>query len=432
MLRRVSFAVFLVLAPAGVARAQSLRDQIRTDLFTFGNCGEPLCLAGSLGAHGGHFIPSDTSSSGSMLTLLGTALSQSVSNVPVSATSAGVTYSFVGGLPVKTSTSGGPIFGERAQTLGKGRWFIGANVTAMNFQRLRGIPMNEVTFNFTHADVSPSGPTPNDTLGSPEFENDVVQVKLALNISVLVTTFVASYGLVDGVDLSVAVPVVHTSVQGTSVATIIPFDFPTPHFFAGDATNPVLTAVSGMDGSASGLGDISARLKVNVVQSGDFGVSVLGDARFPTGDENNLLGAGAFSGRGLAIASARFGTITPHLNFGYAFRDAKFANNSILATGGFDNQLSGWATMAFELMSEWELGASKLKIPGVVHYLAPFPHTVTPTNIPDQQDNFLNASMGFKFQTPKGILITTNALFPLRNSGLEPAVVWTSGLEYSF
>jgi len=40
--------------------------------------------------------------------------------------------------------------------------------------------------------------------------------------------------------------------------------------------------------------------------------------------------------------------------------------------------------------------------------------------------------VGFKFQTPRGILITTNALFPLRNSGMQPSVVWTGGLEYNF
>jgi len=85
-----------------------------------------------------------------------------VSNTPVGSTSSGVTYQFVGGLPVKTATSGGPIFGERAQTLGKGRFFVGANVSAMHFERLRGVRMDDVEFNFTHQDTPPL-----DTLGSP-------------------------------------------------------------------------------------------------------------------------------------------------------------------------------------------------------------------------------------------------------------------------
>ncbi len=333
----------------------------------------------------------------------------------------------MGGLPVKTATSGGPIFGERSQTLGKGRVFVGANVTAMHFERLRGVRMDDIEFNFTHQDTPPL-----DTLGSPFFENDVIGVRVAMNVSLIVTTFVASYGLVDGVDLSVAVPVVHTSVQGTSVATIHPAGYPSPHRFAGTDSAPVMTAVAHMDGSASGLGDVAARLKVNVAQTSGFGAAILLDGRFPTGGEENLLGSGKFSGRGLAIVSAKFGTLAPHLNLGYVFRSAKQSTNSVLATLGFDNAVAGWATMAFDLLSEWQVGPSKLQIPGPVQYQLPYPHSVDPTNIPGQRDNFLSASVGFKFQTQRGILITTNALFPLRNSGMQPIAVWTGGLEYTF
>jgi hypothetical protein len=419
--------VALLLVTGQSLAGQSLREQIRTDLFTFGNCGEPLCLAGALTGHGSHFIPATQSAAGDILDLLGNALAASVSNTPVGSTSSGVTYQFVGGLPVKTATSGGPIFGERSQTLGKGRFFIGANVSAMHFERLRGVRMDDVEFNFTHEDTPPV-----DSLGSPFFENDVIGVRVAMNVNLIVSTFVASYGLVDGVDLSIAVPVVHASVQGTSVATIHPAGYPSPHRFAGTDSAPVMTAVAGMDGSATGIGDVAARVKVNVTQSNSFGAAILLDGRFPTGDEQNLLGSGKFSGRGLGVVSARFGTLAPHLNVGYVFRDAKQSNNSVIATAGFDNAVAGWATMAFDLLSEWQLGDSKLKIPGPVQYQAPFPHTVNPTNIPAQKDDFLSASVGFKFQTPRGILITTNALFPLRNSGMQPSVVWTAGLEYNF
>ncbi|HTI03669.1 MAG TPA: hypothetical protein VL549_00010 [Gemmatimonadales bacterium] len=426
-MRRSVFVVVLLVVAAASLRAQSLRQQIRTDLFTFGTCGEPLCLAGALTGHGSHFIPATQSAAGDILDLLGNSLAASIANTPVGSTSSGVTYQFVGGLPVKTATSGGPIFGERSQTLGKGRFFVGANVTAMHFERLRGIRLDDILFNFTHENVAPT-----DTLGSPGYENDVIAVRVAMNVNLIVSTFVASYGLVDGVDLSIAVPVVHTSVQGTSVATIMPAEFPSPHRFAGTDSNPVMTAIAHMDGSASGLGDVAARLKINLTQSNSFGAAVLFDGRFPTGNQDNLLGSGKFAGRGLGIVSAKFGTLAPHLNFGYVFRDAKLSNNSIVATAGFDNAVAGWATMAFDLLSEWQVGDSKLTIPGPVQYQAPFPHSVNPTNIPDQKDDFLSASVGFKFQTPRGILITTNALFPLRNSGMQPSVVWTGGLEYNF
>src|SRR4051812_45166724 len=51
-LHRTSLASALLVAFALPAHAQGLRDQI-PDLFRFGDCGEPLCLAGSVNAANG-------------------------------------------------------------------------------------------------------------------------------------------------------------------------------------------------------------------------------------------------------------------------------------------------------------------------------------------------------------------------------------------
>src|SRR5204863_3736090 len=120
----------------------------------------------------------------------------------------------------------------------------------------------------------------------------------------------------------------------------------------GDLNNPVFTAFAATTGSATGLGDVAARLKVNVAQTKHVGVAMLLDARFPTGDADNLLGAGAFAGRGVGIVSATWGNTTPHLNLGYAFRDGDLQNNSVLATLGFDQLLAPFATLAFDVLSD--------------------------------------------------------------------------------
>jgi hypothetical protein len=418
-----------LLALSAALPAQDLRTRIGTQLFTFGTCGEPLCLAGSLGSgHGLHFIPADLAGSTSILAFLGNSIGASVDNTPITSASSGTTFEFVNGAPVKTSTSAGPIFGERAQTLGRGQFYIGMNVTQMHFERLRGIPVNDVIINFTHQNVAPT-----DTMGSPSFENDVVQVQVAMNVNLLVSTLVASYGLVDGIDLSIAVPVVRTSIEANSVATILPLGgLPSPHFFAGTAANPIMTAVASTSGAATGIGDIAARAKINITQTKAFGTAVLLEGRFPTGDANNLLGSGSFSGRGELIASATFGQWSPHANLGYVLRDGDLENNSILANIGFDQLVAPRITMGFDLLSDWELGASKLVVPPPVQYQAPYPHVYPVSNIPNQKDNFASASVGFKFTTQRGIVVVTNALFPLRNSGLQPSVVWSGGLEYSF
>jgi len=182
-----------------------LRDRIR-ELFSFGSCGRPLCLDNSVNAtngHGNHFVPDIIANNGAILGFLTDAIAASAANLPLSATTSGATFRFVGGLPVRTSSSLGPIFGERAQTLGKGRFVVGANMTGLNFTSLRGVPLSQITLNFSHDDVPPEG------LGQPLRENDVLQVRLDLALNVLVTTLFTTWGITDHVDVGVAIPVVH-------------------------------------------------------------------------------------------------------------------------------------------------------------------------------------------------------------------------------
>lgn len=431
MRRVVTAAGVALVALCGPLMGQGLRQRISTELFTFGTCGQPLCLDGSqLVGHGDHFIPAQLSGAGSIIAFLSNAIAISVSNAPVSAASSGATFSFVGGQPVKTSSSAGPIFGERAQTLGRGRFFMGANVTGMHFQRVRGVRLDQLVLNFGHQNVPPT-----DTLGSPDFENDLIQVRVGMNVDLLVSTVFASWGIVDGVDIGVAVPFVHTSVSGQSVAQILPFGsgLNTPHYF-GTAANgdPVLTAVAATDGSATGIGDVAGRIKISIIQSGRVGIALLADARFPTGDEENLLGAGKFSGRGIGIVSVRIGGFSPHANVGYVIRDAELENNGVVANFGFDQLIGPWATLAFDMLSEWQLGAPKLALPDPIVYQAPFPRSILATDIPTRKDHQMAASVGFKFTTPKNLNIVTNILIPLRDAGLQPSAVWTGGLEYNF
>ena len=127
------------------ARAQGLREKI-SQLFIFGAGEDPLFLGGSadpsnpasIQAHGAHFVPSAVSQNGSLISFLTTAISSSVANAPIGSTSGGVTFRFEAGVPVRTSTSAGPIFAERGQTLGRGRTVVGVGRTSSHLSSLRG------------------------------------------------------------------------------------------------------------------------------------------------------------------------------------------------------------------------------------------------------------------------------------------------------
>jgi hypothetical protein len=270
-------------------------------------------------------------------------------------------------------------------------------------------------------------------MGVPTFENDVIDVTLDLDVRVDVTAFSMTYGLTDRIDVGVVVPVVSTSLEGTSVAEVNPFGPPpVAHFFGGTTTSPVLTASRSVEGTATGLGDVAVRLKANVRDDGRTHLALLGDARFATGSAEDLLGSGHFLARGLAILSARVGAFSPHANVGYLFRQGASQNDAMLATLGFDHLLGEHVTLAADVVSELQVGQSRLTLPQPVHYDFPYRRIVVPTTIPETRDDIVNGSFGFKFSAAHALTIVTNALVPLNNGGLRAGVAYTAGVEYSF
>lgn len=421
--------VMAVLAAPASVRAQGVRAEIR-NLFTFGDCHDLLCLTGVAEPRGEDFDQAARTDGEALIAFLGTSLGLTVANTPISSASYGTTFRFEGGIPVKLVTSAGPIFAERSLPLGRNRWFAGLDFSQMTFRRLRGVPLNALTFNYAAADDTLTGAI--DTLGSPSFENDIVSVKMAMDLDLLVTTFSLTYGLADGVDLGVTVPFERLSIHGRSMAQIVPAGDTILHYFTDHPPNDSLTADTVVDGASTGIGDLEAHLKINLAQGDRLGVALFLSARFPTGDTTNFLGSGAFSGRGLGIISARFGNFNPHLNLGYTVRDAAKRNNSVDVVLGFDDLLSQWATIAVDVLGSWQLGASHLQVPAPVLYLAPTRRTMDVTNIPNKRDDLMSFNVGFKFRTRRGIQLVTSALFPLRDSALQPTVGWTGGVEYVF
>jgi hypothetical protein len=440
--RSIALAAILLLAASHAAAAQSLRERI-SELFIFGAGQEPLFLAGSgdpsnpmsLQVHGEHFIPASSAENASLIALIGDALGTSIGSIPIGSTSGSESFHFVGGVPVRSSTSAGPIFAERAQTLGTGHALVGISRTGFRFATLRGVDMHDLELTFTHQNVD----FPNcDTqfngdctkYGIPGVENDAMDFRLSMDLDVRVTSAYVTYGVTDRLDVGIVLPIVQADFRGESNAQIVPFGGTTSlHFFAGTPDNPVLTASRQSLGSSAGLGDVALRAKLNVRDAPEASVALLLDARFPTGSQDDLLGSGKFAGRALAIINSSFGDFSPHVNVGYLHHAGKLQNDAVLGTVGFDQRMAESFTLAADLVTELQVGDSKLQMPGIVTYDAPFRRTLNPTNIPGIRDDIVNGSFGFKIAPARRTIVVLNALFPLNRGGLRPNLVWTAGIE---
>ncbi len=443
-----------LLQPVGVPVAaqqdftelRGLRRKL-VQLFVFGRETNPLGVRrddtpGALFEfvdQGGHFTPSARASNGTLINFIENAVAKNLSSTPFSSTNSGFTLAFEDGNPVLRRQPPGPIFAERAQTLGAGRVLVGSTFNAFNFKNLRGVSLDRLRLNFTHVNVDFAGC---DSLargdctryGIPAVENEFMQVDIDLDIQVNTLSLVVAYGLFDRVDIGVSVPIVFTSLRGRSQAQIIPFGGAVAaHFFDGSPTDPELISDPNViDGSASGLGDIAARIKIAVAQSPSAQIGLVTEARFATGSLEDLLGSGHFGLRAFGIVSSTFGAFSPHANLGYFYRSGESQNDAVLATLGFDQAITPWATLALDIVSRFQIGSGALPIPEPVVIQEPFTRVVEATTIPDMRDDLVDGSVGFKFVTPSGITLVLNSLWPLNRGGLRANVVFTTGIEYSF
>lgn len=445
LLRLFALTCFASVAISSRTSAQGLRDRI-SELFIFGPGQEPLFLAGSgdpnnpaaLQAHGRHFVPASAAENASVIAFITDALGASVANIPIGSTSGGETFRFEGGVPVRTSTSAGPIFAERAQTLGRGRVLAGISRTGFRFATLRGVDMRNIGLTFTHENVDFEGCDAQfgadcSLYGVPVLENDAIDFHLSMDLDVRVTSIYVTYGVSDRFDFGMVVPVVQAEFRGESDAQIRPFGGTTAaHYFAGTADNPVLSARRQSMGSAAGLGDVALRAKVNFREAPRASFAFLVDGRFPTGSRQDLLGSGKFAGRALAIFNSRVGDFSPHVNVGYLYHAGTQQNDAVLGTVGFDDRLTESVTLAADLVTELQVGDSKLHLPPAVTYESPFRRTLNPTNLPEIRDDLVNGSFGVKVTPARNTTVVLNTLFPLNRGGLRANLVYTVGIEYTF
>ena len=95
---------------------------------------------------------------------------------------------------------------------------------------------------------------------------------------------------------------------------------------AGDLTN-VYTS----NGSASGVGDITVRVKGNVFTNENLGIALGVDVRTPTGSARKFLGSGAWGLRPFVAVSGHR-RVSPHVNLGFGWNGESILAGNITGT----------------------------------------------------------------------------------------------------
>lgn len=395
-------------------------------------------LQKSPGSHGDHYRESASFAEQQLSAGLNSMIASNISSFPLSSTVSGVTFDFSSGFPVKVAGSLGPIFGETATTLGKNKFNLGVNYTHLTMNKIRGIPLDDVRFTFVHQDLGQPG------LGDIPFELDTIDLLPHMDLKADIIAVSATYGLLDKLDLGVAVPLVNVSMSGKAVARVNSSTFiqsgEALHIFGGTDIQPIFDDTETYEENGSGIGDIAVRLKFQLTADQNMDMGALLDLRLPTGDEKNFLGTGDFGARIAWLVSRKIGDFTPHLNLGYEKRNASLDSDEIEFVAGFDQKLMKGLTFAAGLLGDIDInsdeavnlfaGQDTIKVTSI--FQTSVNQIVDRTNIPDRNnDNTLSAALGFRMAPSEQFSMLANALLPINDGGLRSRFALTFGLNVS-
>lgn len=394
-------------------------------------------------SHSAHFIGNE-SPQFRALQQFSSQVAYQLSSFPLASSAGGFTYRFDPSLGVLTrvSDSFGPIYAERVDTVGKGRFNLGLNYSHFTFDEINNLNLRDgdVRLVFTHRDANGDG-----TTLSPFFEGDLITAQLLLKIETDITAFVLTYGITDRLDVGVAVPIVRVELDAVTNAAINRLATGTVAPGIHRFENGPSTESFRQSGSASGVGDVVLRAKYRLLEGPKAGLALASDVRLPTGEERDLLGTGATQVKAFLVGSAHLGGFSPHINGGYSWSLEAAGDpqvpDEIVYTAGFDWAWSSRLTFAVDVLGRTFRKTQSVDVvdtlfeantsndptqPNIVS--AVLPRLVTsPANL-----NTLLGSVGFKINPFGNFLLTLNGLFPLNSEGLQDGFTPLVGIDYSF
>jgi hypothetical protein len=491
-LRFTVFACLAVLLCSLSAKAQgpcSITSLTAKEVCTIPQVYGPGGLANGaalapVGDHQGHFASDFTSE----LAPLNSAVATQLVLLPLAAPASGIALTFDKslGVYIASNDSFGPVLSERASTLGRHRFFVGASYQYFNFNTLDGLSLKDLPAVFTHQDNTTDGPpgvtcSINSThnAGKCSFVRDYIQTTNRIDLKIHQTSFFVSFGLTSRIDVSAAIPILDVRMSATSDAIIFPQSMSGLHVFSypnnipmcftpGNPATPLSPPPSAgsscyhnifrNSNNSTGIGDVTLRVKGTVWKGERNGIAAGVDVRLPSGDALNFQGAGAVGAKLFGVWSYS-GRISPHANIGYEWNGSSILAgdlqtgtkarlpNQFFYSVGVEAGIVRRLTAAVDIIGQRILNGqveapSSVTVLGACATATPYPNcpvnTVGPSSsLPSitattASYNLTSAGAGLRFNPFGGLLISANALFKVDEGGLRANVVPLISVSYTF
>ncbi len=381
--------------------------------------------------------------------VLNNLISSNISAFPLPSTIAGLTFELLEGRPEIKRESLGPIYAETAETVGQLNLNIGFNASHYSLSDFRGLPVENLSFRFFTDDLNGDGILGGADLVGRFFETETMEIFPDLSLDANSVVVFATLGITNNLDVGFALPFTRVRMAGTARAVLSGTTFHlsglSNYSFSKSASdidffNPNLEDTFEYDNSASGIGDISVRLKYRFLTGPQLSLAVLADIRLATGAQEDFLSTGKTDVSLLWIVSRTMGNFAPHVNFGYRYKGADFDSDEVGFVAGFDHKLSRDFTFVLDFLGNYDRESGKLVLLPDTQAItfsssenAAFTRQFHLSNVPNASyDNTLDIATGLKFAPTDNFLIMANIILPLQNGGLRSQVVPMVGAALTF
>ena len=352
-----------------------------------------------------------------------------VSQLPLASASAGTVEVYKAGVP-ETFNNLGPILTDRAQTVGRHRFFLGFSASQFVFTDIDGTPLNNLPFSFAATALNPNTGSVLSTTYTTE------QTKLQFKIDQFIA--VATFGLTNRIDLSVIVPTEYVSLGATTYNSESYIVNANDVLVFGPYSNPQTYT----SGTASGVGDITVNGKGALWTGEHATVSAAMNVRIPSGDDLNYLGSGSW-GFDPYVVYSYLGKVSPHAKFGYQWNSPTQLNNPTFTAGGNLSLPGGmqydagadWAAVKHLTVAADVLGNQFLNTPRLISTqttITGVPNPLATSVAGNSSFSLNNGSVGFKLNPYRDLVLSANVLIQINNNGLRSRPTPLVGLSYKF
>jgi hypothetical protein len=423
----------LLWGGAASVEAGNLSDQISS---IFGDRGIQLDVDRNAVPHKAHF----TSDNLAVLALLVRQLAPSAADFPATSTVPGFTYRYNSQISAfeRSSASLGPVFVERPQTLGRGKFDLGVSYLFVDFEELEGNNLDRLAFpRLQHNDCC-NVPSPPPSPGVPAFEIDTADLffeKFTLRSHVV--SFFATYGITDRWDVNLLLPVVFTHLKLRARAVLNDESGTNTHSFDFAARRRV--DVRSADDDATGVGDIQLRTKYHLFDANGFNLALGSSLRLPSGEEEDFQGIGDPTLTPFLTLSQEYGRLDMHASSGIEINFDDSDRSRVRYAAGVTLQLVERLALMVDVIGSSNLTTDRVSVT-VPQFVNRGPDSeATPTTLPafrivsqSLSTDIVDLAVGFKANLYGSVVGFATVFVPLNDDGLRADVIPAVGLEVSF